>query len=225
MFFVRKEGMKQFFFIITCLVFNTYSSEKLCHEDDSRALISLESIQKVVEDLKLICGQRELKLGESCITSKGFEFKLVGIDEFEKKIFEDVATKKRWSDKLDKAYKHKEAIKACENYADKKQIKSIDKSDLKFELPTLDDFVEAESHGFREVLPNSGYTYKQSKFLMFPEKEFHTHDSYWAKDVGSRQKFGLTWHYAGFVKMAKDYFEYSSLDPELSYLPTRCVSK
>lgn len=61
-----------------------------------------KNIADVARKIIPSCAQKNLKLGDSCMTAKGFEFKLIGIDERKKEIYADVETGVIWGDKLDK---------------------------------------------------------------------------------------------------------------------------
>lgn len=80
--------------------------------------------------------------GTIVITSKGFEFiRLEGDEE----AWRDLTTGLKWLDREPKIYTYEQAMKKF-NSSDKR-------------LPTLEEFKEAENHGFREVLPNMNHEY------------------------------------------------------------------
>jgi hypothetical protein len=79
---------------------------------------------------------RELEVGTVVISTKGFEFELV-LKENEKESWKDLTSGITWHDIEDKRYTHHEAVKEFEG-----------------RLPTKEEFEFAESHGFRDVLPN-----------------------------------------------------------------------
>ena len=85
---------------------------------------------------------RKVKTGTLVITSKGFKFKLVKRTKDGKESWKDLTSGIIWYDKEDSNYTYEEAI-------------------TKFgeSLPTKEDFETAETHGFREILPNMGYWY------------------------------------------------------------------
>ena len=85
---------------------------------------------------------RKVKTGTLVITSKGFKFKLVKRTKDGKESWKDLTSGIIWYDKEDSNYTYEEAI-------------------TKFgeSLPTKEDFETAETHGFREILPNMDYWY------------------------------------------------------------------
>ena len=85
---------------------------------------------------------REVKTGTLVITSQGFKFKLVKRTKDGKESWKDLTSGIIWHNKEDSYYTYEEAI-------------------TKFgeSLPTKEDFETAETHGFREILPNMDYWY------------------------------------------------------------------
>ena len=79
---------------------------------------------------------RKARVGTVVITSKGFKFKLMS-RKTKKECWLDCTSKAIWHDREDKTYTHYEAVR---KFGDA--------------LPTIEEFKEAETHGFREVLPN-----------------------------------------------------------------------
>lgn len=86
---------------------------------------------------------RIVSVGTIVITSKGFEFELIDRDTDDKETWKDLTSGLKWFDKEDKNYTHDQAMEL---------FKSPEKR-----LPTIEEFEEAEEHGFREVLPNIDY--------------------------------------------------------------------
>ena len=85
---------------------------------------------------------RKVKTGTIAITSKGFKFKLVKRTKDGKESWKDLTSGIIWHNKEDSYYTHDEAVT---KFGDK--------------LPTKEEFEVAESHGFREILPNMDYWY------------------------------------------------------------------
>lgn len=79
----------------------------------------------------------EVKPGTIVITSKGFEFERVNSTE---ETWLDLTTGLMWFDREPEMYNYDQAM-------DK-----FNKPERR--LPTIEEFTEAEGHGFREVLPN-----------------------------------------------------------------------
>ena len=99
---------------------------------------------------------RRMAVGERFVTSKGFAFVLLFRSETGKEMWFDEAAKVTWGDRLSERIRRQAAAGLCatkipgENTAAGRNLK---------ELPTLADFATAESHGFREVLPNMTDSY------------------------------------------------------------------
>lgn len=182
-----------------------------CYVDiDNNPLKSLDPIGHVVEKLKMRCGEEKLKVGDSCVTSKGFIFKYLG-NKNNDELYEDVATGVIWGDKRQEALTFTKATAECEKANGK--------------LPTLNEIGEAEDHGFREVLPNSSYSYT-ARELNLKLKTYDTHVTYWAGDTFTRTRFGLIKFKKAYAyKMAKDYFEAFEMpgDADASMMPIRCI--
>jgi hypothetical protein len=106
---------------------------------------------------------REVPAGTQCKTSKGVEFQLVNRDTTGASPLEtwkDLSSGLTWYDNLPNGfdgitsagYNQYEAFTICT-------------LDLQRSLPTIDDFNTAETHGFREVLPNMANNYFWSSSL------------------------------------------------------------
>jgi hypothetical protein len=117
------------------------------------------------QDSHVICSKSQLRqvpVGFRCKTEKGFSFTLVYRSEKGKEAWRDDQTKIVWGDKLSQRTRRKAAADLCasripeENFFGENHLN---------ELPTREDFALAESHGFREVLPNM------------------TNEAYWVKSV------------------------------------------
>ena len=104
---------------------------------------------------------RKVPVGSRLKTSTGHFFTLVSRSDKGAEAWKDEASGVTWSDKLSKRIRRKDAASLCsksfpgENVFDGKHLS---------ELPALDDFRTAETHGFREVLPNmkDGYFWIRS---------------------------------------------------------------
>ena len=79
---------------------------------------------------------RKVPVGTTVITSKGFKFKLVSRKKG-KESWKDLTSKLTWHDAEDEKYRHYQAQEKFGNG-----------------FPTKEEFEVAESHGFREVVPN-----------------------------------------------------------------------
>jgi hypothetical protein len=80
---------------------------------------------------------RNVEVGTVVETSKGFEFELMERKFGDKEAWKDLTSGVTWYDVEDGKYNHHDALKR-----------------FKDELPTKEEFEEAEKHGFREVLQN-----------------------------------------------------------------------
>ena len=83
---------------------------------------------------------RKVELGTIVITSKGFEFTLVSRDVDWKETWRDETSKLLWLPLEKERLNWSQAME---------KFNSPEKR-----LPTKEEFEEAETHGFREVLPN-----------------------------------------------------------------------
>lgn len=86
----------------------------------------------------------------------------------------------------------------------------------------------AEGHGFREILPSSGYEYTQPQFLFFEEKKINAHETYWAEDHAEvKSLIGIRDTKAYFFQMSKDflYFDNFRDSADSSFIHVRCISK
>jgi hypothetical protein len=83
---------------------------------------------------------RDVPIGTTATTSKGFKFTLLKRDESGKELWKDETSGLIWFDKENKNYNHRDAMKEFNSESKR--------------LPTIEEFKEAEKHGFREVLPN-----------------------------------------------------------------------
>jgi hypothetical protein len=75
-----------------------------------------------------------------------------------KEVHKDLATGLVWSDRLKPYFDHYEAEKAC--HSKLKEIAGL--SELKWKLPSIEDFREAEKSGIRAALPNMNYWFWSS---------------------------------------------------------------
>lgn len=196
-----------------------------------RSIASLEYIEPISAiSSKIIsrCGDGKLDIGQICITSKGFQFKLVDRTKDGKELFADLSTGILWGDKVSGAYKFSSAQKACEEQKST-YVGDVAYSKLTFELPKLEDFYTGEEHGFREVLPGSGHSYTTIDFPSLSDKVVFTHQTYWTADTYVKPillgtvKLNKAYAY----KMAKDYYEAFEMpgDSDASYMSIRCIAR
>lgn len=87
---------------------------------------------------------RTVPIGTTVITSKGFKFKLISRKK-SKESWKDVSSKVIWHDMEVGSYNYYRAVEKFGNF-----------------LPTIEEFIEAEKHGFREVLPNMAHCFWSS---------------------------------------------------------------
>lgn len=123
---------------------------------------------------------RTVAVGTIVITSAGFKFKLMARKKG-KESWKDISTKLTWHDREDEIYTH---YKAVEKFGGS--------------LPTIQEFQEAEKHGFREVLPNMNYCF-------------------WSASVVSTNRNSAWYFYSynGIVYSSNHYTSY----------PVRCVGR
>ena len=94
---------------------------------------------------------RKARVGTKIETKKGFSFSLFFRSQDGHEIWKDETSGILWSDRISKRIRRLGAEKLCsekiagENFVEKEHLN---------ELPGLDDFLLAEKHGMREVLPN-----------------------------------------------------------------------
>lgn len=90
-----------------------------------------------------------IKLGDIITTSKGYDFVMLGHN-----IWKDVTSGITWYDMESKKYTYDDAVKTFGT-----------------KLPTKEDFVAAEDHGFREILPNmkSNWFWSSSAYPYFTD--------------------------------------------------------
>lgn len=107
-------------------------------------------MKKVIDLRPKVVDLRKVKVGTIVITSKGFKFKLVSRKKG-KESWLDCTSKLIWHDLEDKTYNHYEAVEKFCNH-----------------LPTIEEFLKAEEHGFREVCPNmKGYWFWSASLVSY----------------------------------------------------------
>jgi len=94
---------------------------------------------------------RNASVGQSCLTQEGFEFKLV-VRENGLETWRDVTTQTLWSDRSEEFMTHAEALDWCSSPASLAHRGGL--ADREWRIPSREEFQLAESHGFRQVLPN-----------------------------------------------------------------------
>jgi hypothetical protein len=94
---------------------------------------------------------RKAPVGTRFTTSKGVSFTLLFRSESGREAWRDEKSGVIWGDRLSRRVPRKEAAALCASSIANENVVNGKHLDA---LPTLDDFALAESHGFREVLPN-----------------------------------------------------------------------
>jgi len=96
---------------------------------------------------------RTIKVGQHCVTTKGFLFELVERTRFGSEVWKDIKTGYLWGDKYPKILNHFTAWGHCQRGVTKDSRGNISG---KWKLPSKGDFNTAEAHGFRETFRDVG---------------------------------------------------------------------
>ncbi len=126
----------------------------------------------ITVDLRKKIGLRELPVGSIVITSKGFSFELAN-KIGNKETWKDLDSKLVWYPKEEDIFTHYQAVEKFNSKSKR--------------LPTIKEFEEAESHGFREVLSDLNHWF-WSASLYPSDTDFARgfYGNYGDSDVGVR---------------------------------------
>lgn len=93
---------------------------------------------------------------KDCATTKG-NFLLVSITEKGLEIYKDAKSGLIWGNRISSDFNHYGSQKACDEDVSGYEIKN-----LKWRLPTIQEFEAAASHGMKDALPNTKHAYWSS---------------------------------------------------------------
>lgn len=125
------------------------------------------------------------KIGERCLTSKGFEFVRTKDKLSEEIGWEDVKTKIIWFDEIKASVDQPEAQVFCDGK-------------IGYKLPSKSDFITGEDHGIREVIHSNDFMYWTSTHypdlsLNWPDSEIKRYNLTNDKAVGFEARNGRTY--------------------------------
>lgn len=115
-------------------------------------MIGLSAGAARAKEKPVICGAIDLRsaaAGTECVTAQNARFKLLQRKNG-KEIWKDLKSGLVWGDEMTERASRKKANAEC---AKKVEGENVAGRIHASRLPTLDDYAQAESHGFREVLP------------------------------------------------------------------------